>query len=84
MVCADTTAPDGDDIQLLKRRFKAFVGVSFREEVSIENGIGRLDLPDQLTTEQEIVNLNNRMLAMQDNETNSKKNGDRPWKVVQH
>ncbi|WP_340154115.1 DEAD/DEAH box helicase family protein [uncultured Marivirga sp.] len=64
LVCADTTTPDGgDDIQLLKRRFKAFVGVSFREEVSIENGIGRLDLPDQLTIEQEIVNLNNRMLT---------------------
>ncbi|MAS52424.1 MAG: restriction endonuclease subunit R [Flavobacteriales bacterium] len=64
LVCADTSAPDGgDDIQLLKRRFKAFVGVSFREEVSIENGIGRLDLPNQLTTEEDIVNLNNRMLT---------------------
>ncbi|MDO6440482.1 helicase-related protein [Cyclobacterium sp. 1_MG-2023] len=64
LVCADTTAPDGgDDIQLLKRRFKAFVGVSFREEVSIENGIGRLDLPDDLITEQEILNINNRLLT---------------------
>lgn len=63
LVCIDPTAPEGgDDIQLLKRRFKAFVGLSFREEVSIENGIRRLGLPDQMTTEQEIFNLNNRML----------------------
>ena len=64
LVCVDPTAPDGgDDIQLLKRRFRAFVGVSFREDVSIENGVGRLDLPDQMATEQEIINLNNFMLT---------------------
>lgn len=64
LVCVDPTAFDGgDDIQLLKRRFKAFVGVSFREEMSIENGVGRLDLPDQITSEQEIHNLNNRILT---------------------
>lgn len=63
LVCSDPTTPDGgDDIQLLKRRFKAFVGVSCREEVSIENGIGRLDLPDQMTTEQEIIDINYRIL----------------------
>ena len=63
LVCVDPTAPDGgDDIQLLKRRFRAFVGVSFREEASIENGIGRLDLPDQMTTEQEVSNLNGQAL----------------------
>lgn len=63
IVCVDPTADDGgDDIQLLKRRFKAFVGVSVREEVSIENGIGRLDIPDQMSTEQEINNINNRIL----------------------
>lgn len=64
LVCVDPTAPDGgDDIQLLKRRFKAFVGVSFREEVSIENGIGRLDLPEQIATAQEITEVNDLMLT---------------------
>jgi superfamily II DNA or RNA helicase len=64
LVCVDPTAPDGgDDIQLLKRRFRAFVGVSFREEASIENGIGRLHLPDQMTTEKEVSNLNARTLT---------------------
>lgn len=64
LVCVDPTAPDGgDDIQLLQRRFRTFVGVSFREEASIENGIGRLDLPDQMTTEQEVSNLNDRTLT---------------------
>ncbi|RLD64508.1 MAG: restriction endonuclease subunit R, partial [Bacteroidetes bacterium] len=63
LVCVDPTAGDGgNDIQLLKRRFKAFVGVSVREEVSIENGIGRLDIPDQISTQQEINIINNRVL----------------------
>ncbi|MEM9650163.1 MAG: DEAD/DEAH box helicase family protein, partial [Bacteroidota bacterium] len=64
LVCVDPTAPDGgDDIQLLERRFKAFVGVSFREEVSIENGIGRLDLPEQMATVQEITEVNDLMFT---------------------
>lgn len=46
LVCVDHTAEDGgDDLQLLKRRFKSFVGVNNSEEVSIENGINRLNLP---------------------------------------
>ena len=47
LVCVDHTAQDGgDDIQLLRRRFKSFVGVTNNEEISIENGINRLNLPE--------------------------------------
>ncbi|NPD46918.1 DEAD/DEAH box helicase family protein [Lentimicrobium sp. S6] len=36
----------GDDIQLLKRRFKSFVGISNETETTIENGINRIHLPE--------------------------------------
>jgi superfamily II DNA or RNA helicase len=50
LVCVDHTAHDGgDDLQLLKRRFKSFVGVNNGDTVSIENGIYRLNLPDSYT-----------------------------------
>lgn len=62
LVCVDQTAPDGgDDLQLLKRRFKSFVGVSNNEEVSIENGIGRLNLPDDFN-KIDIENYNNSII----------------------
>lgn len=44
LVCVETGYEGaGPDFEMLTRRFKAFVGVSFREPV-IENGVGRLDL----------------------------------------
>ena len=49
LVCIDpTSASGGDDFDLLKRRFRSFVGVSFRDEAGIENGIGRLNLPENI------------------------------------
>ncbi|NER15037.1 DEAD/DEAH box helicase family protein [Leptobacterium flavescens] len=62
LACVDPTVFDGgNDIQLLKRRFRAFVGVSFEKEARIENGIGRLKLPDKITGIQEIEEINNKM-----------------------
>lgn len=62
LVCIDPTSKDGgDDMLLLKRRFKAFVGISIREEDSIENGINRLDIPKQITTKLQINAINNSM-----------------------
>lgn len=63
LVCIDPTAIDfGDDLQMMKRRFKAFVGVSFREKISIENGIDRLLIPEDLSTSELIESVNERML----------------------
>lgn len=54
LVCIDPTSPTGgDDFDLLKRRFRSFVGISFREEPGIENGIGRLNLPENIHYEEE-------------------------------
>lgn len=63
LVCIDPTDTyGGNDMQLLKRRFNSFVGISFRKEISIENGIGRLDLPKDLKTETDIEKANTWML----------------------
>ncbi|WP_198553852.1 DEAD/DEAH box helicase family protein [Tenacibaculum sp. Bg11-29] len=63
LVCVDPTVNNGgDDMQLLKRRFKSFVGISFDKETTIENGIGRLNLPENIHTKLHIKEVNNRML----------------------
>jgi superfamily II DNA or RNA helicase len=49
LVCIDpTSATGGDDFELLKRRFKGFVGVSFKDKSGIENGISRLNIPERM------------------------------------
>lgn len=46
LCCVDpTTISGGDDVDMLRRRFKGFVGVSLKNDPGIENGIGRLTLP---------------------------------------
>ena len=47
LVCIDPTDKNGGkDIEILKRRFDAFVGISNSEPIYIESGIERLNLPD--------------------------------------
>lgn len=46
LVCADPTSTNGGkDLETLQRRFKSFVGISERENRTIENGLGRLVIP---------------------------------------
>jgi len=52
----------GEDLQLLKRRFKAFVGVSFKRKAQIENGIERLNLPYFIKTNEALNQINQLML----------------------
>lgn len=62
LVCVDPTSPmGGDDMELLKRRFKSFVGISFCEKPNIENGISRLNLPDNMTDSVQIEKKNDEM-----------------------
>lgn len=50
LVCVDHTANNGgDDLNLMKRRFKSFVGVNNKKGAWIENGINRLNLPKNFT-----------------------------------
>ena len=64
LVCIDSTSlTGGDDFDLLKRRFRSFVGVSFREEPGIENGIGRLNLPENIYLKEEAEKKNIEMFT---------------------
>lgn len=46
LVCVDKDDwTGGEDLQLLERRFKGFLGVSYNEEEGIENGTKRLNIP---------------------------------------
>ncbi len=62
LICIDPTAENGgDDLQHIKRRFKSFVGISNREDVSIENGIHRLNIPEYLSID-EILSYRNEII----------------------
>lgn len=64
LVCIDPTSPTGgDDFEILKRRFRSFVGVSFRDEPGIENGIGRLNLSENIRHKEELEKKNVEMLS---------------------
>lgn len=64
LVTIDQTSPTGgDDFDLLKRRFRSFVGVSFKEKPGIENGIGRLNLPENIHHKEEAEKKNNEMFT---------------------
>lgn len=59
LVCIDPTAAGGgEDFEMLRRRFKSFVGVSFGEEPSIENGVNRLQIPENMGHPEEITRQN--------------------------
>lgn len=65
LVCIDPTSPTGgNDLELLKRRFKSFIGVSFRDEPAIENGISRLNIPEGIRHKEAIEKKNNEMLFL--------------------
>ncbi|TCL69166.1 helicase-like protein [Mariniflexile fucanivorans] len=67
LVCLDPTdAKGGKDIETLKRRFDAFVGVSNSEKNHIESGIDRLNLPDNFS-DVDLKSLNDAMLSQSEN-----------------
>ncbi len=53
----------GSDLEVLKRRFRSFVGISFRENTTIENGIARLNLPDYKEFAQRKDEINAQMFS---------------------
>jgi superfamily II DNA or RNA helicase len=68
LVCIDpTAATGGDDFELLKRRFRSFVGVSFKDEPAIENGVGRLNLPENIYEKEASEKKNTEMFLLAGN-----------------
>ncbi len=65
LACIDPTSPAGGaDFDLLQRRFRGFVGISFKNEPAIENGINRLNLPVDIHREEIAVEKNSEMFAL--------------------
>lgn len=63
LVCIDPDdAQGGADLELLDRRFKAFVGVSMDDIPGIENGIKRLRVFDNKVTPNDVERINAQML----------------------
>ena len=59
LVCVDYTDPEGgEDIHLLKRRFRSFVGLSCREHGGIENGFARLGYDRSLLSPEQVEAFN--------------------------
>lgn len=63
LVCLDkSSAGGGHDMELLRRRMKGFVGVTFRENGGIENGLARLEVPGSMVSQQQVRSANECML----------------------
>lgn len=61
LCCIDPTVNDGgEDMDMLKRRFKGFVGINVKRENGIENGLARLDIPEVLNLEEAVHQFNKR------------------------
>lgn len=59
LVCIDSTSPaGGDDLELLKRRFRGFIGISCHDNSSIENGVNRLNIPTSICDRETIETKN--------------------------
>jgi superfamily II DNA or RNA helicase len=73
LVCIDpTSATGGEDFELLKRRFRSFVGISFKKEPDIENGIGRLNLPKNIRNKEEMRKKNAEIFSLAGDRENLK------------
>lgn len=65
LCCVDPTAPSGGrDYEIMKRRFRGFLGVSFKDSSGIENGIERLDLPQTFESDESIGHYNSRIMKL--------------------
>jgi len=61
LCCIDpTTGTGGEDFDMLKRRFKSFVGISFKDGGGIENGVGRLNIPPGIKKQDDVERQNKR------------------------
>lgn len=62
LACVDTTATDGGrEVDILKRRFEAFVGITNTTIPFISNGFDRLNFPEEISVE-DIETLNQQTL----------------------
>lgn len=61
LACIDTDSQSGGpDMEMLRRRFRSFVGISFNEGEGIENGVDRLDVADSIGKKESLLDKNKR------------------------
>jgi superfamily II DNA or RNA helicase len=79
IVCIDPTnaTSNGNDFELMKRRFKGFTGVSTDDNPRIENGLERLHLPERML-ENEVAQQNEKTFALAKNREDLRKN----WQIA--
>ena len=79
IVCIDPTdaTDNGEDFNKMKRRFRGFVGVSTDENPQIENGLGRLHLPEKILGN-EVKEQNDKTFSVAGNRGNLRKN----WQIA--
>ena len=79
IVCIDPTnaTNNGEDFYRMQRRFKGFVGISADENPQIENGLGRLHLPERIL-ENEVTAQNNKTFLFAGNRKELQKN----WQIA--
>ncbi|MDP5101327.1 MAG: DEAD/DEAH box helicase family protein [Nonlabens sp.] len=76
LACVDLSCKDGgEDVNLLRRRFKSFVGISCARNKQIENGISRMQLPEIITQSEQVAGYNRVSL---DN-ASSRENLSKKW-----
>ena len=52
LACVDLSEQNGGkDLEILSRRFTAFLGITYSEKIIITNGVDRLEIPSVLNTE---------------------------------
>ncbi|MEO3405907.1 DEAD/DEAH box helicase family protein [Mucilaginibacter sp. CAU 1740] len=77
LACIDTTlANGGDDFEMLTRRFKSFVGISFKGDRGIENGMARLNISENFYGRTDIEELNQKTLKHASDRAGLKQNWD--------
>ena len=78
LACIDPTASNGGkDVETLQRRFQAFMGVSNKTFPVIENGMDRLEFPEEIRSE-DVETLNEITLQ----NSRDRKNTANSWQVA--
>ncbi|WP_158655204.1 DEAD/DEAH box helicase family protein [Flavivirga eckloniae] len=74
LACVDSTVSNGGrDVDMLRRRFEAFAGISNSDQPYIENGFDRLQFPQQILEEDvEALNIQTLKQATNRNDTITK------------
>jgi superfamily II DNA or RNA helicase len=74
LACIDATSTNGgDDMELMKRRFRSFVGISHSKTPCIENGFGRMNLEEGIKNHETLTRINGTTFQLANDRISLKK-----------